>query len=167
MGQTVGGAWEAREPTLSFDRVTGKVDYTLGDLAEADEGTTHETFHFILNNTVVKDNRIPPYGFKYDEAKKRNALPVPANQFNNPGPGGTYTYMDRVRLNPPDGAATAVFSLMYQPTSWEYIQFLYLANERNNTFLKDEGKNMLDAWLATGMAEPYVMTSTTWSSTLR
>ena len=152
---------------LSFDRVTGQVDFTLGDLASEESGTTHETFHFILNNTVVKDNRIPPYGFKYDEAKKRNALPVPANQFNNPGPGGTYSYMDAVPLNPPSGAATAVFSLMYQPTSWEYIQFLYLANERNNTFLRDEGKNMLDAWLATGMAEPYVMTSTTWSSSFR
>lgn len=152
---------------LSFDRVTGAVNFTLGNLAAMKAGSTHETFHFILNNTVVKDNRIPPYGFKYDEAKKRNALPVPATQFNNPGPGGIYTYMDTVPLSPPTGAATAVISLMYQPTSWEYIQFLYLANDRNNAFLRDEGKNMLDAWLNTGMAEPYVMTSTTWSSTLK
>lgn len=152
---------------LSFNRVTGVVDFTLGDLAKMKAGSTHETFHFILNNTVVKDNRIPPYGFKYDEAKKRNALPVPATQFNNPGPGGTYIYMDTVPLSPPTGAATAVISLMYQPTSWEYIQFLHLANDRTSSFLKDEGKNMLDAWLNTGMAEPYVMTSTTWSSSLR
>ena len=65
-------------------------------------------------------------------------------------------------MNPPRGAATAQISLMYQPTSWEYIQFLYLANERNNDFLREEGKNVLDAWLNTGMAEPYVMVSTTW-----
>ena len=147
---------------LGFDRVTGKVNFTLGKLADMKDGSTHETFHFILNNAVVKDNRIPPFGFRYDEAKKRNALPVPATQFNNPGRGGTYTYQDFVPLNPPRGAVTANISLMYQPTSWEYIQFLYLANERNNTFLREEGQNMLDAWLNTGMAEPYAMASITW-----
>jgi hypothetical protein len=59
---------------------------------------------------------------------------------------------------------------MYQPTSWEYIQFLYLANngtdpaQGGNAFLGEEGVNMLDAWLSTGMAEPYVMASTTWGT---
>ena len=53
---------------------------------------------------------------------------------------------------------------MYQPTSWEYIQFLYLANNRGNAFLADEGVNMLEAWLNTGMAAPYVMAQTTWGT---
>ncbi len=43
---------------------------------------------------------------------------------------------------------------MYQPTSWEYIQFLYLANNGQNAFLASEGMNLLNAWLNTGMAEP-------------
>ncbi len=30
-------------------------------------------------------------------------------------------------------------------------------------FLKDEGKNLLQAWLHTGMAEPHVMASTAWA----
>jgi len=53
---------------------------------------------------------------------------------------------------------------MYQPTSWEYVQFLYLANNRQNAFLANEGVNLLNSWLATGMAEPYVMASATWGT---
>jgi hypothetical protein len=150
---------------LSFDRVTGAVDYTLGQLAAQGTGTNHETFHFVLNDTVAKDNRIPPYGFAYDEARARNSLPVPADQYGGPGPGGTYRYWDEVNLAPPAGAASATISLLYQPTSWEYIQFLYLANNKGDAFLADEGVNLLDAWIATGMAEPYVMASATWGGT--
>lgn len=149
---------------LSFDRITGAVDYTLGDLAAQGSGTYHETFHFVLNNTVAKDNRIPPYGFNYDDAKVRNALPVPAAQYGSPAAGGTYNYWDEITLNPPAGAAYAEIKLLYQPTSWEYIQFLYLANNQLNTFLANEGVNLLNAWLNTGMAEPHVMASTTWGS---
>jgi hypothetical protein len=127
-------------------------------------GTAHESFHFVLNNTVVKDNRIPPYGMSYDVARVRNALPVPADQYGNPGPGGAYNYFDVVALNPPSGAQYATIELLYQPTSWEYIQFLYLANNGQNSFLADEGSNMLEAWLNTGMAEPYVMASATWGT---
>lgn len=147
---------------LEFDRVTGKTILTLGELANKCDLCSAETFHFVLNNTVLSDNRIPPYGFKYMEAAKRNALPVPAAQYGSPKSTGTYLYQDQITLAPPTNAVTGTISLMYQPTSWEYIQFLYLANERNNTFLADEGKNMLDAWLNTGMAEPYVMTSIAW-----
>ncbi len=148
---------------LSYDRYSGAVDYTLGELAASAAGSTHETFHFVLNNTVVKDNRIPPYEMSYDEAAKRNALPVPANQYSGT-PGGTYLHFDEIILNPPVGAVYATIDLVYQPTSWEYIQFLHLANDLTNPFLADEGQALLDAWLSTGMAEPHVMTSTTWGT---
>jgi hypothetical protein len=150
---------------LSYDRVTGMVDYTLGDLACSDPGTTHETFHFVLNNTMVEDNRIPPYGMDYESARVRNALPVPADQYGDPGPEGAYDYYDEVILTPPSGAVSATIELLYQPTSWEYIQFLNLGNTLpTGAFLADEGKNMLEAWLNTGMAEPHVMASTTWGN---
>ncbi len=150
---------------LSYDPVSGAVTKTLGQLAAQAPGTYHDTFHFVLNNTVTKDNRIPPYGFAYNEARVRNALPVPADQYGNPGPGGTYRYWDEVTLNPPAGATSAAISLLYQPTSWEYIQFLYLANNRANAFLANEGVNLLNAWLNTGMAQPYVMATATWAGT--
>ena len=149
---------------LSFDRVTGAVAYTLGQLAAQAPGTYHETFHFVLNNTVAKDNRIPPYGMTYEEARKRNALPVPANQYGNSGTGGIYNYWDSLTLIPPAGAAYADIKLLYQPTSWEYVQFLYVANTGKNLFLANEGVNLLNAWLNTGMAEPHVMASATWGS---
>lgn len=149
---------------LTFDRVTGQVTMTLQQLAQKPIGVVQDTFHFVLNNHVDSDNRIPPYGMKYAEAARRNALPVPFCQFGCPSGTGTYEYYDNVILDPPTGAVTATISLMYQPTSWEYIQFLYLANKRTNSFLADEGVNLLDAWLNTGMADPYPMATTTWTS---
>jgi hypothetical protein len=149
---------------VSYDRVTGAVSYTLKNVADQATGTTHESFHFVLNNTVVKDNRIPPYGMSYEVARVRNALPVPATQYGSPTTGGSYNYYDTVALNPPSGAQYATIDLLYQPTSWEYIQFLYLANKGLDTFLAEEGNNMLEAWLNTGMAEPYAMASATWGT---
>jgi hypothetical protein len=149
---------------LSYDRISGSPEITIGDMASQPAGTYHETFHFVLNNYVAKDNRIPPYGMTYNEARKRNALPVPADQYGNPGSGGTYNYWDDFTLNPPSGATYATIDLLYQPTSWEYVQFLYLANSGQDAFLADEGTNMLQAWVNNGMAEPYVMASTTWGT---
>jgi hypothetical protein len=153
--------WDPDLP-LSFDRVFGSVTTTLGDLGARDPGSYQETFHFVLNNLLAKDNRIPPWGMDYDEAKQRNILPVPASQYGDPGPGGTYRHWDEVALNPPPGADHASIQLLYQPTSWEYIQFLDLANTGAVGFLADEGRNLRDAWLATGMAAPRVMASAVW-----
>ena len=147
---------------LSYNRMSmsGNPVHTLAELAAMAPGESLETFHFVLNNTVIKDNRIPPYGMSYDEAKRRNASPVPPDQYEG-SPGGVYKYYDEVDLSPPAGAKTASIDLLYQPTSWEYIQFLYLANKQSG-FLGQEGINMLDAWLNTGMAAPFVMASAAW-----
>lgn len=146
---------------LEWNRMTNTPVYTLGDLAAEPAGTLHPTFHFVLNNAVYKDNRIPPYGFTYDEASTRNTLPVPANQFGNPGPGGIYDYFDRTSFNIPALAASVQVRLYYQGTSWEYIQFLWKQNAGADPFLGQEGVNMLDAWLNTGMAPPFEMSATT------
>jgi hypothetical protein len=155
-----------RELKLSFDRLTDAVESTLGELADQGADAHHETFHFVLNNTIVKDNRIPTYGMDYNEARKRNALPVPANQYGNPSTDGTYQHWDTIDLDllKPDDAEYAEIALMYQSTSWEYIQFLDLANDGSISFLADEGSNLRDTWLRTGMAAPVVMASTTWGT---
>ena len=149
---------------LTYNRVTGAVEKTLGDVATQSPGTALETFHFVLNNTVIKDNRIPPYGMRYDDAAERSILPVPDSQYGNPGAGGVYNYWDEFTLNPPVGAVTATINLMYQSTSWEYVSFLYLANNGAVLFLANEGTNLLDGWLNSGMSPPHVMASTTWSA---
>jgi hypothetical protein len=151
--------------TVAFDRVTGEPTATVDSIAGEPAGSYAESMHFVLNNYVSSDTRIPPYGYSYDEAKKRNALPVPDNQYGNPGPGGEYDYWDELTLNPPAGAVSATIRLMYQPTSWEYVQFLYLANQTDNPQLASTGRDYLDAWLNTGMAEPHVMATATWQGT--
>jgi hypothetical protein len=147
---------------LSFDRMSGQVTRTLAQLAANADGGYEKTFHFILNNYVISDNRIPPYGMQADEAERRNASPVPDSQYRNADDSATYAYADELGLKPPSGAAKATIELLYQPTSWEYIQFLALANSKSTTFLGAAGDDVLDAWLNTGMAEPYVMAATTW-----
>ena len=149
---------------LGYDRVTGAVTATLGELAAKPAGSYVKTFHFVLNDAVVHDNRIPPYGMSYDEARRRNVLPVPESQFGAPGPGGSFVHWDEVELVPPVGAAWADIGLLYQPTSWEYVQYLYLDNRRENAFLANEGVNLLEAWRNTGMARPFEMASTTWGT---
>ena len=145
---------------LSFDRETGEVYTRLGELANRDEGKYEETFHFALNNTVVKDNRIPPYDMSFDEAKRRNALPVPHGQYGVPQTepeGMTYDYFHAIDLTKdgyqPNDATYADITLYYQGTSWEYIQFLYLANNGQNAFLGAEGDNMLEAWINAELPE--------------
>jgi len=147
---------------LAYDRVSGATTVTLGELAAEAPGSVEETFHFALNNVVASDDRIPPYGLRRDQAIARNANPVPVSLFGDPASTGSYDYFDVVPLEPPLGAATASIRLLYQPTSWEYVQFLELANDESNAFLADEGENLRAAWLATGMAEPHVMAEASW-----
>ena len=149
---------------VAYDRVTGNVVSTVGDIATQASGSYLETFHFVLNNRVVKDNRIPPYGMDYDESLKRNILPVPISQYGSPVSGGAFDYWDSFALNPPVNAASAEIKLMYQPTSWEYIEFLYLANNGSVPMLISEGEKMLDAWLNTDMAQPHEMESIDWTA---
>jgi hypothetical protein len=179
---------------LSFDRLTGDVDCKLGELAEVPSGTPpcdggahpayHETFHFALNNYVASDNRIPPYQMDYYESLRRNAQPVPANQYGGSS-GGVYNHWDDIdiaALSPAD-AIGADLTLYYQGTSWEYVRFLNNAVDTTDDglgartpvtpFLADEGKNFLDAWLNalrvegqhTHMVPPHIMATATWGTT--
>ncbi len=146
---------------MSYDRINDNVEHTLGELAAAGAGTAFHTFRFVLNNVVMEDNRIPPYGFAYDDALERNILPVPSSQFGDPGAGGIYDHFDDVQLAAPSGATTATIRLYYQQTSWEYVHFLVTDNDGLSPFLGNEGVNLLDAWLNTGQSAPFEITSTT------
>jgi hypothetical protein len=136
---------------LEWNRETHTPEHHLQELADSDPGTIFKTFHFVLNNAVKQDNRIPPYRMSYDEAERRNALPIPTDQYGAPGPGGVYDHFDVVPFDVPAGAVRAEARLFYQATSWEYIQFLWKQPTSNplpaSTFLANEGVNMMDAWL--------------------
>ncbi|MBC8328763.1 MAG: hypothetical protein ISR76_05530 [Planctomycetes bacterium] len=148
---------------VAFDRVSGAVIKTLGQVANQPAGTAYKNFHFPLLNLVMEDGRIPPFGFDFDEAGLRNVRPVPEDRFGAPQAGQQYRYWDEVPLDPPPGAVRAEIRLLYQPTSWEFVQFLYLANDGSVARLAQSGQDLLDAWLATDMAEPEVMAETTWT----
>jgi len=184
---TLLAAGKSADLVLGYDRMTGEEDFTLGELAVQAPGSYYASFHFALNNYVAGDNRIPPYGMRYDDAKKRNVLPVPEDQYGAPGPGGSYDYRDKIDLNAlkPDGAVSAQIALLYQGTSWEYVQFLKEANngsdpdEGGNAFLGEEGERMLAAWINAEipvamevagdrkMVPPVVMATAQWVADMR
>ncbi len=97
-----------------------------------------ETFHFVLSNGRYKDNRIPPQGFRINEASGRLSEPVwdgsPAlNYYTTEEYDGGYDYVNMANdfgITVPN-AMTVTVSLNYQTTSREYIEFL--RNEINGT----------------------------------
>lgn len=82
--------------------------------------TQGETFHFVLNNVILKDNRIPPRGFTAQALSERGLKPV----------GATYApgqFWDDTTYTVPANTTRVVATLYYQTSSKEYIDFL-----RNN-----------------------------------
>lgn len=82
---TLLAAGKSADLVLSYDRLTGEEAYTLGELASQPPGSYHESFHFALNNYVAGDNRIPPYGMRYGDAKKETFCPY--RKINTAHPG--------------------------------------------------------------------------------
>lgn len=81
-----------------------------------------ESFHIMLNNTVYKDNRIPPRGFTNAAFEARDMQPV----------GATYAdgqYWDTTYYPIHPEADSITVRLMYQTASSEYLDFL--ATEAN------------------------------------
>jgi hypothetical protein len=76
-----------------------------------------ESFHFLLNNTVIKDNRIPPRGVTQEEYDRPGLQPVGA--FYASG-----EYWDETNYSLPAQTARVIVTLYYQTSSKEYIDFL-------------------------------------------
>lgn len=95
---------------------------------EAEQGLTPEmaalvgltpgfTFHFALNNTTIKDNRIPPRGYTVAAFDRPGMRPVGAAYAD-----GQY-WDDTVYIVPP-ATVRVVATLYYQLASSDYIEFL-------------------------------------------
>ncbi len=77
------------------------------------------TFHFILNNTVIKDNRIPPRGYHAQTWDQPGLRPVGATYAD-----GQYWH-DAQYLLPEGSDAMRVSAILYyQTASREYVDFL-------------------------------------------
>jgi hypothetical protein len=103
------------------------------------------SFHFVLNDTVYSDNRIPPRGFT-----NANFLAVQSPPVEHTYADGQY--WDDTEYHLPSTAKTVDVTLYYQSTSKEYVEFLRDENRTNQA-----GQNLYDAWFAQGKSVPVVM----------
>lgn len=141
------GAYDFFTATLTAGD-TKVYEMTLGmspDIAKQVGHPAGASHHLMLNNKVLKDNRIPPRGFTNAAFEAVRAAPVNAVYADG-------QYWDDTLFNIPVGAKQAVVTLYYQTTSREYIEFL-----RDNNITNSAGQNAYDRWLNQGMSAPVDM----------
>ncbi|MCO5194029.1 MAG: cytochrome c family protein [Anaerolineae bacterium] len=114
-----------------------------------------ESFHFVLNNVIVKDNRIPPRGYEFDAFAAAGAAPMTKS---NPDPTryADGQYWDEVVYELPDEVVTGVVRLLFQASSKEYIEFLR-DNNPNPGDPDNNGAILFDLWEQTERSKPEVM----------
>lgn len=113
---------------------------------------TGESFHFVLNNKVVKDNRIPPRGATNQELVDIQS-PVVAYSYND-----NQNY-DATSYTMSESPAYVKARLLYQTISLEYAKFLHEENTTN-----EAGNIFWDAYVANGMSAPVVMCEQEWGT---
>ncbi|MCB0020278.1 MAG: hypothetical protein KDE09_20945 [Anaerolineales bacterium] len=117
--------------------------------------TAGESFHFILNNMIVLDNRIPPRGYDYVAFLAAGAAPYTAG-VPDPGRYADGQYWDTTVYNLPPGVAYGRVRLLFQTASLEYIEFLR-DNNPNPGDPNNNGQILYDLWQQTGRSTPEVM----------
>lgn len=145
------GAYDADTGALTTDdtkvyETKLGVDATVAGATGVLEG---ESFHFVLNNVRLKDNRIPPIGFTNDAFDAVGAAPV----------GAAYAdgqHWDDTTFDIPALARTAEVRLLYQTSSREYIEFL-----RDENITDSRGQTLYDQWALHGRSAPVVMDAQT------
>jgi plastocyanin len=108
------------------------------------------SFHFVLNDTIYKDNRIPPLGFTAAGFATFGGAPVDDARPSPRYADGQNWDASVFRL-PPTARSVAV-TLLYQSTSREYAEFLRDENQTN-----DAGQRLYDLWASHGKSDPVVM----------
>ena len=112
------------------------------------------SFHFVLNNKVYKDNRIPPRGFTNAAYADFGGAPVDYSY-----PDGQY--WDDTYYAIPPSAVSAQVTLYYQSTSKEFVEFLRDENTTNS-----DGQYMYDLWNDNDKCPPEVMQTVSITSLL-
>lgn len=143
------GAYDYETATLSTED-TKVYEMKLGmdeAVAAATGLQAGKSFHLVLNNVILQDNRIPPVGFTNAAYESVRAQPV------------NYTYADGQHWDDtyfaiPAGAVSAVATLYYQTSSREYMEFLRDTNVTNLA-----GQIAYDLWVSQGKSAPLDMAS--------
>jgi PKD repeat protein len=105
------------------------------------------SFHFVINDTIFSDNRIPPRGFTNAAFEAIQSPPV----------NYTYAdgqYWDDTDYTIPQNTSLIEVTLYYQTTTKEYVEFLRDENRTN-----DWGQVFYDLWNSNGKSTPVVMNS--------
>jgi cytochrome c553 len=115
----------------------------LAALLDIDAGPS---FHFVLNDTIFFDNRIPPRGATLAMLEQIQSPVVGYDGYQDG------QYWDDTRYGLPAETASVTATLYYQSTSKEYIEFLRDVNTTNTL-----GQELYDAWVGQGRAAPVAM----------
>ena len=101
-----------------------------------------KSFHFVLNDTIYSDNRIPPRGFTNADFEAIQS-PAVAHVYEDG------QYWDDTPYQLPVDADSVIVTLYYQTTSKGYVEFLRDENRTNHA-----GQDFYDAWVAHGKVGP-------------
>ncbi len=141
----------------------GRYDYDTGDFdpagtkvyeakagldaaaAAASGEAVGESFHFVLNNEWLFDNRIPPRGFT--NAGFLSVQAEPRGYLYADG-----QHWDDTTFDLPANATGADVTVFFQTTTKEYIEFLRDENTTNTA-----GQVAYDQWVLHGRSRPAVM----------
>ena len=134
-----------------------------------DAATGHEMFHFVLNDCIAKDNRIPPRGFRPDAETE----PVGARFASDPASGGLAHWDDTrypvwipMRAN---GLMLVRVRLWHQVVPREYAEFLaaesrstcdpfdYGCDPTRPDERPNRGEKFAALWAAYGRSEPVLL----------
>jgi hypothetical protein len=133
------GAYDTASGVLNIDAQARVYEIQQGifnhlgtNACDIENGSGNAMFHFVLNDCIAKDNRIPPLGFKPATAGDPNGYelrPVGATYpETTPGSGMLVNYdTASYTLSVPVGTLgplTATARLYYQTSSKEYVEFL-------------------------------------------
>jgi hypothetical protein len=152
------GAYDPNTGILSHDSdvkiydVEPGIDPNLASILNLSSGPS---FHFVLNNKVYKDNRIPPRGFTNAAYEDFGGAPVDYNYADR-------QYWDETYYSIPHSATSAEVILYYQSTSKEFVEFLRDENSTNN-----DGNEIYDLWNNNDKCPPEVMETAEIPLTLR
>ncbi len=129
-----------------------------------------KTFHFVLADGRYKDNRIPPKGFRIDEASDRLIEPawngsIDTSYFTAAEYAGGYdaVALDDYNLFVP-GADSIEINLYYQTTSREYVEFLRNEINGTNGTLSGTGAGGDPAYLV--QTDPFFTKLKAWGDTI-
>jgi hypothetical protein len=156
-----------------YEAKVGIYNYNGTNECDCEDSMGNHLFHFVLNDCVVKDNRIPPQGFlgMNDPETEPKNYPYPETY---PG-SGVLVNFDETSYSIPipldtSSPLTVSATLRYQTTSKEYVEFLLdeaIANsfpddciERIDGFEnRSRAEILYDMWVTYDRAPPVDMTT--------